>query len=157
VFNTTCTELTWSHRSNHFTLSSSATTSPFLHHLAFYLYITKGINMGKTHGSTSHTRYINPNPKSLQKGGEIPRSPLCLALPSSTSLSKSQNWSNMTKVLQNLVKGVILSISSVDFKIMECCSHVVALARSQNLQSLITLRRTHHLRIYNYEISKLYF
>jgi hypothetical protein len=61
--------------------------------------------MGKTHGKTSHSHNINPKPKNPAKGGKIPRSPLRLGALPSTILLKSQKWSNMTKVLQNLVKG----------------------------------------------------
>jgi hypothetical protein len=61
-----------------------------------------GLNMGKTHGPTSHTCYINPKPKKAIKRGQDPAiSPSPCARPS-TSLSKSQNWSNMTQVLCNV-------------------------------------------------------
>jgi hypothetical protein len=56
-------------------------------------------------------RYINPKIPLLgpqaRKMSEIPRSLLRLGAPSSTSLSKSQKWSNTTNVLSKLGRGSI--------------------------------------------------
>ena len=61
--------------------------------------------MGKPMGRHPHTHYIIPNPKKSPKKGPRYcdlRVDLCSAF---DSLSKSQKRSNMTKVIQNLVKG----------------------------------------------------
>jgi hypothetical protein len=60
--------------------------------------------MGKTHGPTSHTRYINPNPKTALKRGRDPdlRFDLRSTFDQPVEVPK---WSNLTKDLQNLVKG----------------------------------------------------
>jgi hypothetical protein len=46
--------------------------------------------MGKTHGLTSHTRYINPKPKNLSKRGSDPTISTSPGASYLTSLSKSQ-------------------------------------------------------------------
>jgi hypothetical protein len=46
--------------------------------------------MGNTHGSTSHTRYINPKPKKPAKRRQDPAISTSPGTSSSTSLSKSQ-------------------------------------------------------------------
>jgi hypothetical protein len=85
---TVCTKLQ-SHIQHLASLALSTTShttyiSLLLHHLTsprfLFIHYKMGLNMGKTHGPTSHTHYINPKPKNPTKGGEIPRSPLRLAL-----------------------------------------------------------------------------
>jgi hypothetical protein len=61
--------------------------------------------MGKPMGRHPHTRYINPNPKYALKRGRDPVISASTCAPPLTSLSNSQNRSNMTKDIQNLFKG----------------------------------------------------
>jgi hypothetical protein len=56
------------HLANISTKPSTFLTSPSY----LFIHYKRGLSMGKTHGSTSHTCYINPKPKNLTKGGDIP-------------------------------------------------------------------------------------
>jgi hypothetical protein len=65
----------------------------FLHCLSFYLYIQNRPKHGKTHGTTSHSRYILPKTQKGSKSGSRSRD-ICFVLRSSFErLSKSQNRS----------------------------------------------------------------
>jgi hypothetical protein len=77
-----------------------------------YLFILykRGLNMGKTHGPTSHTCYIIPKPKNPTKGGDIPRSSLSLELclrPTCRSPKNGQKRPKFSKIwsrANNLVR-----------------------------------------------------
>jgi hypothetical protein len=101
VFNIACTK-----HSQQFTLiSPTYKITPYLLHLVSIYTLQKGLNMGKPMGRHPHTHYISPKPKSTLKRGRDPAISASTCTHPSTNLLKSQNRSNLTKDLQNLVKG----------------------------------------------------
>jgi hypothetical protein len=70
-----------------------------------FIHYKMGLNMGKPMGRHPITCYINPKPKNPAKNGRDTAICAYPCAPPWTSLSKSQNQSNVTQVLQNLSKG----------------------------------------------------
>jgi hypothetical protein len=77
--------------------------------------------MGKSHGPTSHSRYIIPKTQKGPKSGPRFRNLRFVWHSIFDRLSKSQNWSNMTKYLPKLGQGPTVMVGLSDQSWLSLC------------------------------------